>query len=70
METAGTDPLANIEFPLHFTVTAAPATVDVKVDTVDKPITKNTGSDVFVKWNSAIATWCTCTCRDPITILQ
>lgn len=38
----------------------APATVDVKVDTVDGPITKSTGSSVNVSWTSTNASSCSC----------
>jgi hypothetical protein len=63
MEPAGTEPaLANIEFDLRFTV--APATVDVKVDTVDGPITKYTGSTVNVSWYTTNTSDCSCRCQN------
>jgi hypothetical protein len=52
-------------FDIPYTVVAT--SVDVKVDTVDGPITKSSGSNVEVRWDSEDATWCNCTCRDPKT---
>ena len=44
------------------------AFVDVFVNNQQGPITLNTGSDVEVNWDSSSnVSWCTCTCRDPIT---
>jgi hypothetical protein len=52
---------------IEILVTPPPPTVDLKVDTVDGPITKNVGDDVFVSWTSLNTEnmICTCRCQDP-----
>ncbi len=67
-QPADTKLLANIEFPLNFTVAAAsPATVDVVVNNQQDPITLNTGSNVEVTWLSDNVTYCNCQCQNPNT---
>jgi hypothetical protein len=44
-------------------IVVAPPTVDVTVDAVDGPITKNVGDNVFVSWTSLNTENMICTCR-------
>jgi hypothetical protein len=59
----GEQVLTTTTIDITFTV-VAPPTVDVTVDTVDGPITKNVGDSVAVTWTSKNASSCTCQCQD------
>jgi len=65
----GEQVLATTTIDITFTVVAPPI-VNVKVDAVDGPITKNVGDSVAVTWSSENATSCSCSCIDGANLID